>query len=32
MSPAIRFSEHLPQLAKQADSLAILRGLSTKEG
>lgn len=28
----VRFSEHLPRLAKQADSLAILRGLSTKEG
>lgn len=30
--PGIRFSEHLPELAKQADSLAILRGVSTKEG
>ena len=30
--PGVRFSEHLPQLAKQADSLAILRGVSTKEG
>jgi uncharacterized protein (DUF1501 family) len=30
--PGIRFSEHLPQLAKQADQLAIIRGLSTKEG
>lgn len=28
----IQISEHLPQLAKQADQLAILRGLSTKEG
>lgn len=28
----MRFSEHLPKLAKQADSLAILRGMSTKEG
>ncbi len=28
----VRFSEHLPKLANQADSLAILRGLSTKEG
>ena len=28
----IRFSEHLPKLAKQADQLAILRGMSTKEG
>ncbi len=30
--PGLRFSEHLPQLAKQADQLAIIRGLSTKEG
>ncbi len=30
--PGIRFSEHLPKLAKHADSLAILRGMSTKEG
>jgi uncharacterized protein (DUF1501 family) len=30
--PGMRFSEHLPQLAKQADQLAIIRGLSTKEG
>jgi uncharacterized protein (DUF1501 family) len=30
--PGMRFSEHLPQLAKHAGSLAILRGLSTKEG
>lgn len=30
--PGLRFSEHLPQLARQADSLAILRGMSTKEG
>ncbi len=30
--PGIAFSEHLPKLAKQADSLAILRGMSTKEG
>lgn len=30
--PGLAFSEHLPQLAKQADSLAILRGMSTKEG
>ncbi|TWU02296.1 hypothetical protein Pla52n_33460 [Stieleria varia] len=28
----VRFSEHLPMLAKQADRLAILRGMSTKEG
>jgi hypothetical protein len=30
--PGIRFSEHLPRLAKQADKLAIIRSLSTKEG
>lgn len=30
--PGVRFSEHLPRLARQADQLAILRGLSTKEG
>lgn len=30
--PGIRFSEHLPKLAKHAESLAILRGVSTKEG
>lgn len=30
--PGIKFSEHLPQLAKQAQHLAILRGLVTKEG
>lgn len=30
--PGIRFSEHLPNLAKQADQLAIIRSLSTKEG
>lgn len=28
----IQFSEHMPRLAKQAGSLAILRGMSTKEG
>lgn len=28
----VRFSEHLPMLGKQADRLAILRGVSTKEG
>ena len=28
----LRFSEHLPQLAKQAKHLAVLRGLSTSEG
>ncbi|OYP28896.1 DUF1501 domain-containing protein [Rhodopirellula sp. MGV] len=30
--PGIRFSEHLPKLAQQAERLAILRGLTTKEG
>ena len=30
--PGMRFSEHLPQLAARADQLAILRGVSTKEG
>ena len=30
--PGLRFSEHLPQLAQQADQLAVIRGLSTKEG
>lgn len=30
--PGVRFSEHLPKLAKQADQLAIIRSLSTKEG
>lgn len=30
--PGLRFSEHLPKLAKQADQLAVLRGVSTKEG
>ncbi|MGI9471082.1 MAG: DUF1501 domain-containing protein [Rubripirellula sp.] len=28
----LKFSEHLPQLAQQADQLAVLRGVSTKEG
>lgn len=31
-APALRFSEHLPKLAAMADKLAVLRGLSTKEG
>lgn len=31
-APGVRFSEHLPQLAKLADKLAIVRSLSTKEG
>jgi hypothetical protein len=30
--PGVRLSEHLPKLARQADRLAILRGMSTKEG
>ena len=30
--PGLRFSEHLPRLAAHAGALAILRGLSTKEG
>ena len=30
--PGLRFSEHLPQLAKQADKLAVIRSLTTKEG
>ncbi len=31
-TPGLRFSEHLPKLAKHADKLAVVRGLSTKEG
>ncbi|AMV20882.1 DUF1501 domain-containing protein [Planctomyces sp. SH-PL14] len=31
-APGLRFSEHLPRLAKQAEHLAVLRGLSTAEG
>jgi hypothetical protein len=30
--PGLRISEHLPKLAAMAEHLAILRGLSTKEG
>ena len=30
--PGIKISEHLPQLAKQAKRLAVLRSMSTKEG
>ncbi len=30
--PGIRISEHLPELSKMADRLAIVRGVSTKEG
>src|SRR5205823_2990946 len=29
--PGVRISEHLPQLAKRADRLAIVRSMSTKE-
>jgi uncharacterized protein DUF1501 len=29
--PGIKFSEHLPELAKRADKLAIVRSMSTKE-
>ena len=30
--PGLRFSEHLPKLAAQAENLAIVRSLSTAEG
>ncbi len=30
--PGVRFSEHMPRLAQQADKLAIIRSLNTKEG
>jgi hypothetical protein len=30
--PGMKFSEHLPRLAKQAKHLAIVRSMSTKEG
>lgn len=30
--PGMRFSEHLPQLAKLADHLALVRSMQTKEG
>lgn len=30
--PGVKFSEHLPKLATMTEHLAILRGLSTKEG
>lgn len=30
--PGLRFSEHLPGLAKHADQLAVIRSLNTKEG
>lgn len=31
-APGMRFGEHLPKLAKQARQLALVRGMSTKEG
>ena len=31
-APGVRISEHLPGLAKRANDLAILRGMSSKEG
>ena len=31
-APGLRFCEHLPRLAQQAERLAVVRGLSTKEG
>ncbi|HUG20393.1 MAG TPA: DUF1501 domain-containing protein [Planctomycetaceae bacterium] len=31
-SPGLRFSEHFPKLAKLSDQMAVMRGLSTKEG
>jgi len=31
-APGLRFSEHLPKLGTMADKLAVMRGLSTKEG
>lgn len=31
-APGLRISEHLPLLAKQAEKLAVVRGVSTKEG
>lgn len=30
--PGLRWSEHLPNLAKHAERVAVVRGLSTKEG
>src|SRR5687767_8456717 len=32
IAPGLRISEHLPKLASLGDRLAVLRGLSTKEG
>ncbi len=31
-APGLRISEHLPKLAKMGDKLAVIRGLSTREG
>lgn len=31
-APGLKISEHLPKLAKHGDQLAVIRGLSTKEG
>jgi uncharacterized protein (DUF1501 family) len=31
-APAIRISQHLPHIAEQADKIAIVRGLASKEG
>jgi hypothetical protein len=30
--PGLKFSEHLPKLAKHAEHMSLIRGLSTKEG
>src|ERR1700761_6599660 len=30
--PGIKISEHLPKLAKHMDRIALIRGMSTKEG
>jgi len=31
-TPGLRFSEHLPQIGKMSGKLAVVRGVSTKEG
>ena len=31
-APGLRFSEHMPKLAAMGDKLAVMRGLSTREG
>jgi len=31
-APGLKFGEHLPRLAMQGDRMAVLRGMSTKEG